>query len=218
MLTLAVPKGRILKELEPILRACDIIPEDDFYDENCRKLEFQTSHDNVNIIRVRSFDVATFVAFGAAQLGICGGDILREFQYKDVFAPVDLGIGRCRLSLAENKNIAEHDDPKSWSHIRIATKYPNLSSQYFAAKGVQVETIKLNGAMELAPKLGMCRRIVDLVSTGKTLQENGLVEIETLMEVSAQLVTNRTAMKTNSAVLRNIIGKFKSESIKNAQS
>lgn len=215
MLTLAVPKGRILKELEPILRACDIIPEDDFYDNHCRKLEFQTLHKNINIIRVRSFDVATFVAFGAAQLGICGGDILREFQYKEVFAPVDLGIGRCRLSLAENKNIAESDDPKSWSHIRIATKYPNISSQYFAAKGVQVETIKLNGAMELAPKLGMCRRIVDLVSTGKTLQENGLVEIETLMEVSAQLVTNRTAMKTNSHELRDIISKFKSESTKN---
>ena len=112
---------------------------------------------------MRSFDVATFVAFGAAQLGVAGNDVLLEFDYPEIYAPVDLGIGKCRLAVAEPAEMVGEDDPDRWSHIRVATKYPNITRAHFAARGVQAECIKLSGAMELAPTLGLSRRIVDLV-------------------------------------------------------
>src|SRR5690606_29510703 len=120
-------------------------------------------------IPVRSFDVATFVAFGAAQMGVAGSDVLMEFDYAELYAPLDLGIGICRISVAEPAELAQSDDPSRWSHVRVATKYPEIARRHFAKRGVQAECIKLSGAVELAPKLGMCNRIVDLVSTGKTL-------------------------------------------------
>ena len=195
-LILAVPKGRILKELRPILSAAGIHPEAAFDDPEARQLRFATNLKNLNIIRVRSFDVATFVAFGAAHLGIAGNDVLMEFDYPEIYAPVDLGIGYCRISVAEPKDMGEEDDPQRWSHIRVATKYPEITRKYFAARGVQAECIKLNGAMELAPAMGLCRRIVDLVSSGATLRENGLVEVETIVEITSRLIVNRTALKT----------------------
>lgn len=207
-ITLAVPKGRILEELEPILAKVGIIPEADFYDDSSRKLEFATNHSNMSIIRVRSFDVATFVAFGAAHIGVAGNDVLAEFDYDDLYSPVDLGIGKCRLSVAELKNLAEEDDPQSWSHIRVATKYPNLTKKHFAARGVQAECIKLNGAMELAPKLGLCDRIVDLVSSGATLKANDLVEVEKIMDITSRLIVNRTAFKTMNSEMKAWVGKF----------
>jgi ATP phosphoribosyltransferase len=195
-LVLALPKGRILEEVMPILRRAGIEPEPAFDDESSRALQFATSVPELSIIRVRSFDVATFVAFGAAHMGVAGNDVLMEFNYPELFAPVDLGIGKCRLSVAEPREMQRTDDPARWSHIRIATKYPEITRRHFAARGVQAECIKLNGAMELAPGLGLCRRIVDLVSTGKTLKENGLVEIETIAEITSRLIVNRAALKT----------------------
>ena len=193
---LALPKGRILKEVLPVLKQAGIEPEAEFADENSRALRFRTNDPKLEIIRVRSFDVATFVAFGAAQLGVAGNDVLLEFDYPEIYAPVDLNIGHCRLSVAEPKDLSETDDPSRWSHIRVATKYPNVTQNHFAARGVQAECIKLSGAMELAPTLGLCRRIVDLVSSGATLKANNLVEIEKIAEVTSRLIVNRTAMKT----------------------
>lgn len=193
---LALPKGRILKEVVPVLKKAGIEPEAAFADENSRSLRFRTNDPKLEIIRVRSFDVATFVAFGAAQLGVAGNDVLLEFDYPEIYAPVDLDIGHCRLSVAEPKDLSESDDPSRWSHIRVATKYPNVTQSYFAARGVQAECIKLSGAMELAPTLGLCRRIVDLVSSGATLKANNLVEVERIADVTSRLIVNRTAMKT----------------------
>ncbi len=208
-ITIAVPKGRILKELQPLLTRIGIKPEPDFFDENSRKLLFSTNVAELSIIRVRSFDVATFVAFGAAQLGVAGSDVLMEFDFPDIYSPLDLEIGKCRLAVAELKELAETDDPKRWSHVRVATKYPNIARNHFAERGVQAECIKLSGAMELAPRLGLCQRIVDLVSSGATLKANGLVEVEKITDVSSRLIVNRTAFKTRSSQIGEWVAKFK---------
>lgn len=202
---MALPKGRILKEVMPIINAAGIIPEAEFDDPDSRKLMFKTNIENLSIIRVRSFDVATFVAFGAAQLGVAGNDVLLEFDYPEIYAPLDLDIGHCRISVAEQEEMSKTDDPSRWSHVRVATKYPNLTSKYFAKRGVQAECIKLNGAMELAPGLGLCRRIVDLVSSGATLKANGLVEIEKILDITSRFIINRTAFKTRNAEIGPIL-------------
>lgn len=191
----------------PLIRATGIEPEAAFDDPGSRQLTFATNHSHIRIIRVRSFDVATFVAFGAAHLGVCGNDVLMEFGYPEVYAPLDLGIGACRLAVAEPVDM--QDDPARWSHIRIATKYPEVTRRHFAARGVQAECIKLNGAMELAPQLGLCSRIVDLVSSGNTLKANGLVEVEHIADITSRLIVNRTALKTRSAELTDWIEKFR---------
>ena len=208
-LILAVPKGRILEECLPLLAAVGIEPEAAFSDENSRALRFRTNSPAIDLIRVRAFDVATFVAHGAAQLGIVGSDVLAEFAYSELYAPVDLGIGHCRLSVAEPADMAEQDDPRGWSHVRIATKYPHVTRMHFEARGVQAECVKLNGAMEIAPVLGLSSRIVDLVSSGRTLAENGLVEVETIAEVSARLIVNRAAFKTRAAEVVPLVDAFR---------
>lgn len=199
---LAVPKGRLLEEALPLLVRAGIEPEAAFADEDSRALRFGTSRPDISLIRVRAFDVATFVAHGAAQLGIVGSDVIEEFAYSELYAPVDLDIGHCRISVAEPAVLAASDDPRRWSHVRVATKYPNLTRRHFEARGVQAECVKLNGAMELAPTLGLSSRIVDLVSSGRTLKDNGLVEVEVLAQVSARLIVNRAAFKTNAEVGR----------------
>ncbi len=208
LIVLAVPKGRILKELRPILDRIGIVPSAAFDDENSRDLRFSTNVPGFDIIRVRSFDVPTFVAFGAAQLGIAGNDVLMEFEYPEVYAPLDLGIGRCRISVAELVDFSRSDDPSRWSHVRVATKYPELTRRHFAQRGVQAECIKLNGAMELAPSLGLCDRIVDLVSSGATLRANGLVEIEHIADITSRLIVNRTALKTRSEQIGYWVDRF----------
>jgi ATP phosphoribosyltransferase len=208
-LTLAVPRGRILSELVPLLVRAGIEPEAAFADEDARQLRFATNQPALEIVRVRSFDVATFVAFGAAQLGVAGNDVIMEFDYPELYAPVDLKIGQCRLSVAEPREIGERDDPARWSHIRIATKYPRITRQHFARRGVQAECITLSGAMELAPGLGLCRRIVDLVSTGATLTANDLVEVEQIARVSARLLVNRAALKTRPQEMAGWIDRFR---------
>ena len=206
---LALPKGRILGELTPLLARAGIEPEPAFHDQGARQLRFATNQRDLEIIRVRSFDVATFVAFGAAQLGVAGADVLMEFDYPEIYAPIDLGIGKCRLSVAEPRELEAHDDPSRWSHIRIATKYPVITRRHFARRGVQAECIHLNGAMELAPGLGLCRRIVDLVSSGQTLAANDLVEVEEIAKVSARLIVNRTTLKTQPAAVNRWIDCFR---------
>jgi ATP phosphoribosyltransferase len=196
ILVLAVPKGRILSELAPLFARAGVVPEPAFADEESRQLRFATSDPRLAIVRVRSFDVATFVAFNAAQLGVCGKDVLMEFDYPEIYSPLDLGIGKCRLAVAEPAELVKRDDPRRWSHVRVATKYPEITRRHFAARGVQAECIKLSGAMELAPGLGLCRRIVDLVSTGRTLEANGLVEVERIAEITSRLIVNRAALKT----------------------
>ncbi|WP_439532641.1 ATP phosphoribosyltransferase [Polymorphobacter sp.] len=198
-LTLALPKGRILKEALPLLARAGIVPEPDFSDEGSRKLMFATSQPDVRIIRVRSFDAATFVAFGAADIGIAGNDVLLEFDFSEIYAPVDLGIGHCRLSVAQPATLDR--DMSGISAVRVATKYPGLTRRHFAARGIQAECVKLNGAMELAPLTGLAPRIVDLVSTGRTLAENGLVEIEVIARITSRLIVNRAAWKTHAAVV-----------------
>lgn len=198
---MAVPKGRILGEALPLLARAGIVPEAAFANEESRALRFSTSDPDVSLIRVRAFDVATFVAHGAAQLGIVGSDVIEEFAYSELYAPVDLGIGHCRISVAEPTDMAAGDDPRRWSHVRVATKYPNLTRRHFEARGIQAECVKLNGAMELAPTLGLSSRIVDLVSSGRTLRDNGLVEVDVIAQVSARLIVNRVSFKTRPEVV-----------------
>ncbi len=208
-LILALPKGRILGEVLPLLERAGIEPEAAFSDPESRKLRFDTSDPGIEIIRVRAFDVATFVAFGAAHFGVAGSDVIMEFDYPELYAPLDLDIGKCRLSVAALQSVVAVDNPARWSHVRVATKYPNLTQKHFARRGVQAECIKLNGAMELAPTLGLCRQIVDLVSTGGTLKANGLVEIEKIMEISSRLVVNRAALKTRAGTLTGWIDRIR---------
>jgi ATP phosphoribosyltransferase len=208
-ITIAVPKGRILSEVLPLFARAGIEPEPAFADENSRALRFATNRPDIGLIRVRAFDVATFVAHGAAQMGVVGSDVLMEFDYSELYAPVDLGIGHCRISVAEPREMAAADDPRGWSHVRVATKYPNITRRHFEARGVQAECVKLNGAMEIAPVLGLSSRIVDLVSSGRTLAENGLVEVETIADVSARLIVNRAAFKIQGATVIPLVEAFR---------
>ena len=205
-LTFAVPKGRILDEALPLMARAGVVPEAAFHDKAWRALSFATEREDIGIIRVRAFDVATFVAHGAAQAGIVGSDVIDEFAYPDLYAPVDLVIGHCRLSVAEPRGGGGLGNV---SHSRVATKYPNLTRRHFEKLGIQAECVKLNGAMELAPTLGLAERIVDLVSSGRTLAENELVETSVIMPVSARLIVNRAALKTDPVRLVALINAFR---------
>jgi ATP phosphoribosyltransferase len=202
----AIPKGRILDEALPLMQSAGIEPESAFFDESSRALLFATNNPQMSIIRVRAFDVATFVAHGAAHIGIVGSDVIDEFDYSELYAPVDLGIGRCRISVAMPSGAS---DSANGGHIRVATKYPTTTSRYYQARGIQAECVKLNGAMELAPSLGLAGRIVDLVSSGKTLAENGLVETDIISQVSARLIVNRAAYKMMSGTLPALVERFR---------
>lgn len=206
---MALPKGRILAECGPLLAGAGIEPAADLFDEDSRRLRFETADPALDVVRVRPFDVATFVAFGAAQIGICGADVLMEFDYPEIYAPLDLGIGACRISVAEPRATANTDDPRMWSRIRVASKYPNIARRHYAARGVQAEVVHLNGAMEIAPSLGISRVIVDLVATGGTLKANGLVETEVIAHVTSRLIVNRTALKTQPEVIGAWIARFR---------
>ena len=206
---IAIPRGRIIGELKKILIKTTFAPEAEMFDDKSRKLTFLSKNKDINFIKVRAFDACTFVAFGAAQIGIAGEDVIKEFDYSEIYAPLELNIGHCRLSVAALKTLLKKEDPETWSNIRVATKYPNISKEYFANKGIQVEAIKLNGSMELAPSLNMCRRIVDLVSTGATLKANGLKEIDEIMKIQSKLIVNRSAFKTNNKIIQTIMDEIK---------
>jgi len=208
-LVLALPKGRILGEAGAFLARAGIEPASDYVDEDSRRLRFETNHEGLDVVRVRPFDVATFVAHGAAQIGICGADVLMEFDYAEIYAPLDLGIGKCRVSVAEPAETAGRDDPSRWSRVTVATKYPNIARRHYAARGIHAEVVHLNGAMELAPSLGLARLIVDLVQTGSTLKANGLVETEVIAKVTSRLVVNRTALKTRPEAIGAWLARFR---------
>ena len=203
---MALPKGRILNELMPLLKKAEIVPEEEFFQTSSRKLLFKTNQKKLSIIKVRSFDVATFVALGAAQIGVAGDDVINEFNYEEIYNFYDLKIGKCRLSVAKikEKKLLENE-----GHIVVATKYKNITTNYFAKKGVRAECIKLNGAVELAPKLKICSTIVDLVSTGKTLSENNLVESSLVMQITSKLIINKIAYKLMNDDITKILNKFK---------
>lgn len=212
-LTFAVPKGRILDEALPLMARAGVVPEAEFHDKNSRALSFACAQSDIwgadmRIIRVRAFDVATFVAHGAAQVGIVGSDVIEEFDYSQIYAPVDLDIGHCRLSVAQPADALDEDEA-AMSHVRVATKYPHLTRRHYEARGIQAECVKLNGAMELAPSLGLSRRIVDLVSSGATLKANGLVETSIIMQISARLIVNRAALKMRASELVPMIEAFR---------
>ncbi len=203
---IAIPKGRILDELTPLFNKIGLKIEQDFFNESSRKLTFTTNFNHIEVVKVRSFDVATFVKFGAADLGICGKDVIEEFSSNEIFPLLNLNLGKCRLSLA-CKNDAEFN-LKNISHIRVATKYPELTKQYFAKQGIQAEIIKLNGAIEIASKLGLCDYIVDLVSSGKTLQENNMKEVVKMLEINSYLIANRSAFKIKNEEIKKLIEIF----------
>lgn len=208
-LVLALPKGRILEECAPLLAAAGIRPAADYADEASRRLRFPTDDPGLDVVRVRSFDVATFVAFGAAALGICGADVLMEFDYPEIYAPLDLGIGRCRMVVAEPADAAGRQCLSGLSRVRVATKYPNIARRHFAARGVQADVVTLNGSVELAPGLGIARRIVDLVQTGGTLAANGLVITDVIADVTSRLIVNRSALKTGGEALFALVAAFR---------
>lgn len=191
-LTIAVSKGRILKEALPLLRIADIEPTED--PEVSRKLILETTRADVELIIIRAQDVPTFVEYGAADLGIAGKDVLLEYGGEGLYEPLDLRIARCRLVVA-----AKEGDHRILRRPRIATKYVTTSRHYFARQGIQAEVIKLYGSMELAPLVGLADRIVDLVDTGGTLRANGLVPLETITEISSRLVVNKASMKMKHA-------------------
>ena len=205
---IALPKGRILKQVLPIFEKVGIIPEKSFFNDKDRKLKFETNIPNIKLIIVRSFDVATFLIYGAAHIAVIGSDVLEEFNHSEIYSPIDLKVGLCRLVVATTKEILSDEDPLTWSYVRVATKYPNLTSEHFKKRGVHADCIKLNGAMELAPSMGLCRRIVDLSESGETLKANGLIEVEEIMKVSTRLAINRNAYKTNFKKMNEIIKKF----------
>jgi ATP phosphoribosyltransferase len=201
-ITIAIPKGRILEESVALFGSIGIDCKELLSDS--RKLIFENAEQKMRYMIVRATDVPTYVEYGSADLGIVGKDTLME-QGKDLYEPLDLKFGYCRMMVAEPAGLAKSDDPSGWSHIRIATKYPHVAESYFAAKGIQVEIIKLYGSIELAPLVGLSERIVDLVSTGETLKQNGLVEVETIAEITTRLIVNRASLKTKHKRITEII-------------
>ena len=208
-LVLALPKGRIMRECAALLARAGVHPAPDYQDEGSRRLRFPTDDPALDVVRVRPFDVATFVAFGGAQIGICGSDVLMEFDYPELYAPLDLDIGHCRVSVAGPDDWIDTVETRSWSRVRVATKYPNIARRHFAARGIHADIVHLNGAMELAPGLGLSKLIVDLVQTGSTLAANGLRESEVIADISSRLVVNRTALKTQPEKIGAWIARFR---------
>jgi len=206
MITLALSKGRIFEETLPLLRAAGIEVLED--PEKSRKLILTTNQPNVRVLVVRASDVPTYVQYGGADLGITGKDTLLEHGSDGLYQPLDLQIAKCRISVAVRADFDYASAVKQGSRLRVATKYVAISREFFAAKGVHVDLIKLYGSMELAPLVGLSDAIVDLVSTGNTLKANHLVEVEHIMDISSRLVVNQAALKLKQAPIRKIIDAF----------
>jgi ATP phosphoribosyltransferase len=191
-ITLALPKGRLFQPAAELLRKMGL---DGLPTEETRRLVFADPARRLRFLALKPVDIPTYVSYGAADLGIVGKDILLE-QEPDVYEPLDLRFGFCRLVVAEPKELWERDDPAKWSWVRVATKYPHVTEAYFAEKGIQVEVIRLDGSIELAPLVGLAERIVDLVASGETLRANGLVEVGEIAQSTARLIVNRASLKT----------------------
>jgi ATP phosphoribosyltransferase len=199
-LTLALPKGRLLDPALDLLRELGVSG----IDPDSRKLIFRDAGRDLEILLLKPADVPAYVTYGAADLGVVGKDILLE-QEPDVYEPLDLGFGFCRLVVAEPRALWERDDPARWSWVRVATKYPRLTEEYFSARGIQVEIVRLDGSIELAPLVGLAERIVDLVQSGETLRANGLVEVAEITRSTARVIVNRASMKTEHAAVTRLI-------------
>jgi ATP phosphoribosyltransferase len=205
-LTVALPKGRLLDPALQLLSAMGI----QGLEADTRKLLLADAERDLRFIFLKPADIPTYVQYGAADLGIVGKDILAE-QQPDVYEPVDLGFGFCRLVVAEPRELWERDDPAKWSWVRVATKYPTLTERYFSERGIQVEMIRLDGSIELAPLVGLAERIVDLVQSGETLRANGLVEVAEIMTSTARLIVNRASLKTAHARVNALIAGMRQE-------
>ena len=203
-LTLALPKGRLLDGALALLRDLGV----EGVDQDSRRLIFTDAARDLRLLFLKPSDVPAYVLYGAADLGIVGKDILLE-QEPDVYEPLDLGFGVCRLVVAELRELWERDDPSKWSWVRVATKYPRLAEQYFTNRGIQVEIVRLDGSIELAPLVGLAERIVDLVQSGETLRANGLVEVAEIARSTARLIVNRASMKTEHARVTGLIEEMK---------
>jgi len=199
-LTLALPKGRLLDGALELLRELGVTD----LDPDSRRLIWEDPRRGLRCLLLKPADVPAYVIYGAADLGIVGRDILLE-QEPDVYEPLDLGFGFCRLVVAEPRALWERDDPAKWSWVRVATKYPRLTERYFAERGIQVEIVRLDGSIELAPLVGLAERIVDLVQTGETLRANGLVEVAEIARSTARVIVNRAAMKTEYAAVTGLV-------------
>ena len=196
--TIALTRGRILKETLPLLREAGIEPLEDM--SRSRKLKFATSLDQVSLLVMRGSDVPVYVENGAADMGVAGKDILLEYGGEGLYEPLDLGIARCRLMIAAPREV-----PASGARLRVATKFTGIAKRWFAEQGRQVELIKLNGALEIAPAMGLADAIVDIVDTGNTLRANGLEPRETIAEISSRVIVNKASMKIKSQLIRAIL-------------
>ena len=190
-LTIALSKGRLLDETLPLLARAGVVPLED--PGSSRKLILATSHPAVSLVILRATDVPTYVEYGAADLGVAGKDVLLEHRTEGLYQPLDLGM--CRLVVATRKDYDWSGSVQRGGRIRVATKYVRTAREHFAAKGMHVDLIKLYGSMELAPLVGLADAIVDLVSTGRTLQANELVAVEDIMPISARLIVSPGALK-----------------------
>ncbi len=200
-LTIALAKGRILNETLPLLARAGIEPEDDL--SSSRKLVFETNHPNINLVLIRSADVPTYVQYGAADLGIAGKDVLMEHGGDGLYERVDLNISRCKLMTA---GFVDKELPRG--RLKVATKYPGITRQFFLKRGKQIEVIKLFGSMELAPIVGLSDLIVDLVDTGNTLRANGLVPLEHIMHISSRLILNRASLKMKNQAIKSLVSRI----------
>ncbi len=197
-LTIALSKGRILKETLPLLAAADIVPAEDIF--SSRKLIFDTNHDHIKLVVIRATDVPTYVEYGGADMGVAGKDVLMEHGGAGLYEPLDLEIAKCKLMVAGMKDAAPVE-----GRMKVATKFVNLTKEYFARQGQQVDIIKLYGAMELAPIMGLADRIVDIVDTGNTLRANGLEPMQHIAEISSRLVVGQPSMKMKHALIQPIL-------------
>ena len=205
-ISIALSKGRIFEETAPLLARAGLRPKED--PERSRRLVIGTQRRDVRLIVVRASDTPTYVQYGGADLGIAGRDVLAEHGGAGLYQPLDLGIAACRMMVAVRKGFDYAAAVRQGARLRVATKYLNTTREHFAAKGVHVDLIRLYGSMELAPLTGLADAIVDLVSTGRTLRENGLVVVEEIMPVSARLIVNQAALKTKRAQLQPLIEAF----------
>jgi ATP phosphoribosyltransferase len=204
-LTIALPKGRLFRAsvtlLEKIHCSAEGLGEG-------RRLVFEDAKRQTRFLILRPVDIPTYVEYGAADVGIVGKDVIDEGD-RDVYEPLDLKFGRCRLVVAQPGGMPKERSLTDWSYIRVATKFPRITERYYNGKGVPVEIIRLSGSIELAPLVGLCERIVDLVETGRTLAENGLVEVGEVMRVTARLIVNRASQKTKYEQVTDLIGRLK---------
>jgi len=206
VISLALSKGRILDETLPLLKAAGVVAAED--PDTSRKLIIPTSRPDVRLIIVRATDVPTYVQYGAADLGVVGGDVLAEFDGTGLYQPLDLKIARCRLMVAVRRGFDYEQAVRSGARLRVATKYLKTAREHFAAKGVHVDLIKLYGSMELAPLTGLADAIVDLVSTGNTLKANNLVAVEEIAPVSSRLVVNQASYKLKRAAIQPLLDRL----------